>query len=70
MGGARVQGIACQWRDLSNCSGGHVMVVLGGFDESSLGYLRWGGFSSSLYPFLHHVSLRSTPLRSVCCWWT
>ena len=30
MGSARVQGIACYRCDLSNCSGGHVMVVLGG----------------------------------------
>ena len=31
MGGARGQGIACYWRDLSNGSGGHVMATLGGF---------------------------------------
>ena len=25
------------------------MVALGGFNESALGYLRWGGFGSFLY---------------------
>ena len=29
MGGARVQGIACYWCNLGNCSGGHVMTTLG-----------------------------------------
>ena len=44
MGGARVPGIACFWHDLSNCSGGHVMVALGGSFEGSLGYIRLGSF--------------------------
>ena len=44
--------------------------VLGGVDESSCGYLRWGGVGLFLHPLLQHVSLWSTPLRFVCCWWT
>ena len=56
MGGARVQGIACLWRDFSNCSGYHMMVALGGSEELSLRYLREGGFGSFLYPLQLHVS--------------
>ena len=37
MGGARVQGIACYWCDLSNGSGDHVMLMLGGFLTRPLG---------------------------------
>ena len=31
MAGARVQGIACLWCDIGNCSGDHVIVMLGGW---------------------------------------
>ena len=44
--------VAC----FSNDVGSHVIVALGSFDESAFGYLRQGGFSSFLYPLLHHVS--------------
>ena len=33
------------------------MVALGGFNESSLGYLRWEGFGLFLYPPYHIMSL-------------
>ena len=55
MGDARIQGIACLWRDLSNGSGGHVMVTFRGFSESSPRYIRQGGLGSFPYPHLHHV---------------
>ena len=35
MSGARVQGIACWWCDISNCLGDHVIVVLGSSGEST-----------------------------------
>ena len=70
MGGARVQGIVCWWFDISNCLGYNVIVVLGSSSESVFGYLRQGGLGLFLHPLLHHVSLRSIPLHSVCCWWT
>ena len=57
MGSARALGIACWWCDLSNCLGDHVVAVLGGFNESAFGYLRWGGFGLFLHPLPHHVSL-------------
>ena len=56
MGGARVQGVACYWHDLSNGSGGHVMLTIGWLSESSFGYLRRTGLGSFLYPLHHHVS--------------
>ena len=40
MGGARVQGIACWWCDISNCFGRHVIVGLESFNDPLLGYLR------------------------------
>ena len=62
MGGARVEGIACYWHDLSDCSGGRVMVGFRGFDEDSLEYIRLGRFQFvSLSPSSSCLSLINTP---------
>ena len=42
MGGARVPGIVCWWCDISNCLGDHVIVVLGGFNESAFWIYKVG----------------------------
>ena len=62
MGGARVQGIACYWHDLSNGSGGRVMVALGVSIEGSLGYIRLGElWFVSLSPSSSCLFLTNTP---------
>ena len=41
-----------------------------GLMSHSMVYLRQGVAGSLLHPLLHHVSLWSTSLRFIRCWWT